>query len=140
MGINNMSKADVFYCTTDESSHETIQEAVEFIGDHASSLKDALGWVIEIHEKDHPTHDRFVDGESLIEMFEQNAYDNFSEYAEDYLGDIFANKDKCKELELLVSDWLDKNAQQPSFYQSKKKVGSIVVDQELLNNHDITFD
>lgn len=50
---------NVFYCIDDERSFESLQDAVECIGEIASNLDDALGWVISVHKKA-PTRPRQI--------------------------------------------------------------------------------
>ena len=49
---------------------------------------------------------------------QNNAYDEFSEWSEDYLNDIEFDDEKIKSLNLLLVKWFDENASQPSFYQA----------------------
>ena len=61
----------------------------------------------------YPLPSNFFCIDSLIEYMQENAYDNHSEFAEDYLLDL--SDEKVKELETLISEWLDKNVN-VSFY------------------------
>jgi hypothetical protein len=135
-----MENKEVFYCPTDEDSFEDLEDAMEFIKDVATNKDDAIGWVIEVHENLKPSHNSFIDGSSIIESFANSAHDEFGEYSESYLEDVFINDEKCKELENLISDWMDKNAEQPKFYQSKGQVGVIIVDQDLLDKYEIVIE
>lgn len=64
--------------------------------------------------KKHYTHNHFVNARSIIEDIQCVAYDSGKEFSEDYLGDLSA-KD-YKELEALIVAWLDKKAEQPTFF------------------------
>ncbi|QHJ79203.1 MAG: hypothetical protein [Caudoviricetes sp.] len=130
---------EVFYCTTDEDSFTDLQDAVEFIGNVSSDLNDALGWNIEVHKKYKPTHNRFVCGQQLIEYIADRAGDEFSEYSEGYLDDVMLDEAKYQELGEIVSDWLDKNSAQPTFFQSVGKIDDIIVDQALLDQYGVEF-
>lgn len=131
--------SDVFYCPTDEDSFDHLGDAMNFLGNICSSREDAIGSVIDVHKKLNPTHGSFVDGQSILENIASSAYDEYSEYADDYLSEVIYDKNKAKELEELITDWLNKNAEQPSFYGSAGKVDSITVTGEMLDDHKITF-
>lgn len=131
--------SEVFYCPTDEDSFDDFQDAMEFVGNIAHNREDALGWVIDVHKKDRPSHKRFMDAKCLIDYMRDRACDEFSEYADDYLSDIEFNEEKIKSLNTLLEEWFDKNADYPTFYQSAGKVDSIIVDGNLLDKHGITF-
>lgn len=60
-------------------------------------------------------HDEFVTPYNWLEEFQNRAYDNYGEWAEDYLSDV--SLEKAKELQVLVTEWLNKNAKEPSFYK-----------------------
>lgn len=55
----------------------------------------------------------------LTEEMQEQAYEMADEYAEDYLNDL--STEKAKELEVLILDWLNKNVQQPNFYNVKNE-------------------
>lgn len=131
--------SEVFYCPTDEDSFDDFQDAMEFVGNIAHNRHDALGWVIDVHKKDHPLHNRFIDARDLINDMQNKASDEFSEYADDYLSDVEFDEEKIKSLSALLEEWFDKNADHPTFYQSAGKVDSIIVDSNLLDKHGITF-
>ena len=50
----------------------------------------------------------------LIEEIQENAWDNYGEFAEDFLNDL--PNEKVEELEKLIVDWLDSNVN-VSFWQ-----------------------
>lgn len=129
-----MSK--VFYVIGDDSFCE-LQDSLEFVGDISSNYADAIGTVIEVHKRQNETHDSFIFGSSLLENIRDAAIDNYSELAEEYLSDLINNQEKCKELEKLIGDWLGKNTEQPTFYQSGGQVDEIIVDKDLLDKHCI---
>lgn len=60
------------------------------------------------------THRDFINGDSIVEMIVENAYDNCGEFAEDYLADLTG--DDTPTLEKLIEDWLNVHADDPSFY------------------------
>jgi hypothetical protein len=61
------------------------------------------------------THASFVDGRHMIEDFMERAYEDGDEWAESYLQDVTG--EPLEELERLVVNWLEKNAQKPNFYR-----------------------
>lgn len=67
-------------------------------------------------ERTEYTHTDFADfvGENIQELFQEAAWDEASEYADDYLGDM--TPDHRNELTKLVVDFLDKNCAQPTFW------------------------
>ena len=124
---------------SDEFAYDDLQDAMEFIGNHADSLDEAIGWNIEVCEKTQPSHSRFIDAKDIINQMQERAYDEFSEWSEDYLIDIEFNDEKIKSLNSLLEKWLDENATQPIFWQAGKNIKTIVVDKELLDKHGIEF-
>ena len=76
----------------------------------------------------HPLPSNFFWIDFLIRDMQENAYDNHSEFAEDYLLDL--SDEKVKELETLISEWLDKNVN-VSFY-TVNNVKKIVVTKDML--------
>ena len=76
----------------------------------------------------YPLPSNFFCIDSLIEYMQENAYDNHSEFAEDYLQDL--SDEKVKELETLISEWLDKNVN-VSFY-TVNNVKKLVVTKGML--------
>ena len=59
-------------------------------------------------------HSQFFTASSLIEDMQNVAMDNYNEWSEDYLTDI--SKEKTEELDSLIVDWFENNADKPSFY------------------------
>ena len=130
---------DLVYYPSDEDVFDDLQSAVEFVGNVANDEKDAIGWVINVCEKIQPTHSHFVDAKDIINEMQCRAYDNFSEYSEDYLSDIEFDEEKIKSLNELLEKWFDENASQPAFWQAGKDVKTIIVDKELLNNNGVEW-
>ena len=58
-------------------------------------------------------HSQFVNGDRLIEELQERAYDEYGEYAEDYLVDV----GDVAELEALIVGWLNEHAKPPTFYR-----------------------
>lgn len=131
---------DLVYCPSDEDAFDDLQSAVEFVGNVANDEKDAIGWVINVCEKIQPSHSRFIDAKDVISKMQGRAYDEFSEYSDGYLNDVKFDDEKIKQLNHLLEKWFDENASQPTFYQVGKNIKTIVVDKELLDKHDISFD
>lgn len=117
-----------------------------FVGDDGyDSLDDAvehiLGWCefnndevreIQVYKMLQNRHSHYVSGSSVLENFAEIAYNN-NEYAEDYLSDVIFNKEKCKELENIIVEWLGKNAESPRFWEATGDVvEEIVVNKEWL--------
>lgn len=129
----------IIYCVTDEDAFDDLQDAMEFVGNIASSEKDAIGWVIDVCEKLEPSHDRFINAKDIICDMQNRACDEFSEYSDGYLNDIEFDDDKIKSLNSLLEKWFDENAAQPSFWQAGKSVDVIIVDSDLLKKYQIEF-
>lgn len=130
---------EVVYCPTGEDSFLTLQEAFEFIESVADDYDDANGWVIEVCKKIPATHKEFVHGDGIAEYIAERAYDNYGEYAEDYLNELIGNKELQEQLESLIVGFIEKNAAQPTFFTVGECVDSIIVDDELLKQHGINF-
>ena len=79
---------DLVYRPSDEDAFDDLQSAVEFVGNVANDEKDAIGWVINVCEKIQPSHSRFIDAKDVISEMQSRAYEEHSEWSEDYLSDI----------------------------------------------------
>ena len=134
-----MKIKDLVYCPTDECAYDDLQDAVEFVGNVANDEKDAIGWVINVCEKIQPTHTRFINAKHIVSEMQNNAYDEFSEWSEDYLNDVEFDAEKIKSLNELLEKWFYENASQPTFWQAGKDVETIVVDKDLMNEYGVEF-
>lgn len=130
---------DLVYRPSDEDAFDDLQSAVEFVGNVANDEKDAIGWVINVCEKIQPSHSRFIDAKDVISEMQSRAYEEHSEWSEDYLSDIEFDEEKIKSLNELLEKWFDENASQPTFWQAGKDVETIIVDKELLDKHGVEF-
>lgn len=130
---------DLVYCPSDEDAFDDLQSAVEFVGNVAFDKKNAIGWVINVCEKIQPSHSRFIDAKDVISEMQSRAYEEHSEWSEDYLSDIEFDEEKIKSLNELLEKWFDENASQPTFWQAGKDVETIIVDKELLDKHGVEF-
>ena len=65
------------------------------------------------------THDTFAFhiGENILELLQEAAHGEGGEFAEDYLEDL--SKEQLDDLTLIVTEWLNKNAAQPTFFSVK---------------------
>ena len=133
-------QVELIYCPTDEDSFDDLQDALEFIRDVASDLDDAVGWGIDVCEKIPFNHSYFVSASDFVNDMQNRAYEEGREYADDYLNDVEYDKEKLADLDKLISDWFNKNSEQPRFYQAGKTVNSIIVDQKLLEEHGIRWE
>lgn len=130
---------DLVYRPSDEDAFDDLQSAVEFVGNVANDEKYAIGWVINVCEKIQPSHSRFIDAKDVISEMQSRAYEEHSEWSEDYLSDIEFDEEKIKSLNELLEKWFDENASQPTFWQAGKDVETIIVDKELLDKHGVEF-
>lgn len=130
---------DLVYCPSDEDAFDDLQSAVEFVGNAVFDKKNAIGWVINVCEKIQPSHSRFIDAKDVISEMQSRAYEEHSEWSEDYLSDIEFDEEKIKSLNELLEKWFDENASQPTFWQAGKDVETIIVDKELLDKHGVEF-
>ena len=131
--------SDKVYLTTDEDAFDSIEDAMNFIGNVASDKNDAIGWVINICKKIESTHNDFIDAKDLINKMQCEAYDGHSEWSEDYLSDIEYDDEKIKALNALLEKWFDENASQPRFWKAGEEVDCLIVTKELLDKHEISF-
>ncbi|SPL72020.1 hypothetical protein [Acinetobacter stercoris] len=138
--MSDYQNQDVYFITDDETSHNDLQEALETIADQAGSLEEALSWNIEVHKKRTFTHSDFVGAYGILEHIFESGYSEGGEYAEDYLVDIQSNKEKLEEFGKLISDFLDKNAEQPRFWQSAGLLETITPTIEMYAQFGIKFD
>lgn len=65
------------------------------------------------------THDTFAFhiGENILELLQEVAHGECGEFAEDYLADV--SEKQSDDLTRIVTEWLNKNAAQPTFYGVK---------------------
>lgn len=64
----------------------------------------------------------------VVELLQEQAYEEYGEYSEDYLNDI--TRDKADELDNLIAEWLNKNCEPPTFWKvtDVKEVKIVVAD------------
>ena len=134
-----MKIENLVYCPSYEYAYDNLQDAVKFIGNVANNEEDVIGWGINVCEKIKPTHNRFLNAKDLISEMQGRAYEQHSEWSEDYLSDVEFDDEKIKSLNLLLEKWFDENALQPTFYQAGKHIKTIVVDKNLLNEYGVEF-
>jgi len=77
------------------------------------------GEITEIYvaDKNPILHSRFVDGISIVEDITNLVYDNWEEMSDDYCAEL-EMKEHTKNIENIVLDYLNKNVQQPRFYEA----------------------
>jgi hypothetical protein len=134
-----MNIKGLVYCPSYEHVYDNLQDAIWFIGNVANDEKDAIGWSINVCEKIQPKHNSFMNAKDLINEMQNRAYEEHSEWSEDYLSDVEFDDEKIKSLNLLLEKWFDENASQPTFYRAGKDVKTIVVDKNLLNEYGVEF-
>lgn len=98
-----------------DNGFNDLQEAVEYFMDHYD-YESGVENEITVYEKQEFTHNSFLRVDSMLEDMSSLAYDE-SEYADDYLNDIIYDKEKVKQLEKLILNFLEENAASPSFWQ-----------------------
>lgn len=136
-----MNESDNFYYIADyEYSCESLEDAINHIFNYSKTFEDAQTKVIEKHEKRQCKHSEFIDGESILEHIAERAYDNHGDYAEDYLGDLMSDKDKVLELEKLITNFIENNSAQPTFYESSKLMETISITPELFAQFGLVFE
>lgn len=112
------------YSLNDEEYHD-----IDYIAEQIEEDENIISvWVGETLEVKHSS---YVDSEDLIEIMQNQAYDDVDELSYDYLEDF--KKEDAKELNKLICDFLDNKAKQPNFYKIGK-VEKITVD-EFYKNH-----
>lgn len=131
---------DVYFITDSDASHNDLQEALEHISYQAKSLEEALSWNIEVHKKREFTHSDFVNPYFILEQIYESGYGEGGEYAEDYLDDIQSNNELLEQLDKLITDFLDKHAEQPRFYQSAGIAEEFSPTLEHFKHFDIDLD
>lgn len=89
---------------------------VDYIDD---SIDDLELENIEIGERVPVLHQDIFNLRYLTEEMQEQAYEMADEYSEDYLKDL--TTEKAKELETLIINWLDKNVNQPNFFNVKNE-------------------
>jgi len=62
-------------------------------------------------------HQQFIFASEIIESMRERAFEGFDDLAGTYLNNI--NKPHVDQLQQLLIDWFDKNAEQPTFYNVK---------------------
>lgn len=138
--MNLYENQDVYFITDSDASHNDLQEALEHISYRAKSLEEALSWNIEVHNKRTFSHEDFVNPYYILEHIYESGYGEGGEYAEDYLSDIQSNNDKLEQFGKLITDFLDKNAEQPRFWQSAGIVEEFSPTLEHFKHFDIDLD
>lgn len=98
-----------------DNGFQNLQEAVEYFIDHYD-YESGEDNEITVYKKQDFTHNSFLRVDSMLADMSSLAYDE-TEYAEDYLSDIIYNKEKVKQLEKLILNFLEENASSPSFWQ-----------------------
>lgn len=118
----------------DELLFTDLQECVEFICDNSEN---PLTKSIDVFYKLQPTHSSFVRSKDIIESIQNRAYDEYSEFSENYLDDIYFDQSKINSLDTLITNWLNENSEQPSFYQANEFIKTIDVTNELLSQYNL---
>ena len=67
-------------------------------------------------EKVQKKHFDYIDGDDIIEMMTNRAYDDFDDFAENYCKELEEPEHK-KEIEKLILNYLNKNVKQPDFFE-----------------------
>ena len=98
-----------------DNGFNDLQEAVEYFIDHYD-YESGVESEITVYKKQEFTHNSFLRVDSMLDDMSSLAYDE-NEYAEDYLNDIVYDKEKVKQLEKLILNFLEENASSPSFWQ-----------------------
>ena len=121
-GFSLQNKAKQKYAWTDmatdeiwrggpcDSIEECIKDAIEW--GHKEGNLIAVG-LIEPYKVD------YVSGDHIIELFQQNAYDEIGEVAEEWLNSVTMEqrKDLSSRLLKVVKEWLKDCNEEPSFYK-----------------------
>lgn len=92
---------------------------VDYVEHFLDELEYSPDDAIEIGEKVPVLHRDIFNLRHLIEEMQDYAYDIADEYSYDYLKDLTA--EKAKELEVIILGWLDKNINQPNFFNVKNE-------------------
>ncbi len=95
-----------------------VYDDLDLIMDELCNYEDLnIGDTVEIYEAVavKAKHSDFIHGFQIIEGMMEQAYDEHGEWSENYLDDL--GREKVKELELLVINWLNKNTSAPTFYK-----------------------
>jgi len=108
-------KDKIYYSINEEEfnydcEREAIEEAIESA--YPDEIAEATIWKGTAVET---TYSDLFSLEWLAEDIEQRAYDNFGEHAEDFSLDL--SDEQGAELEMIVCDWLNKNAAKLRFYR-----------------------
>ncbi|MEL0625045.1 hypothetical protein V6238_18375 [Marinomonas arenicola] len=108
-----MPKKEPFPCYShnDETFQSDLSDTYSEI-ESESDIGDEITILVGMSEP--KAHSDFVSIDDLIDGAQQRAYEYAPEHADDYLDDI--DKEKRKELEKIVINWLNKNTEQPSFW------------------------
>lgn len=130
---------EVVYCPTGEDSFDSLEDAITFVGNHASNLDDAIGWVIEVNKKLPATHSSFVDGSGIAEYIAERATDEYGEFADDYLSDVICDEDLARHLENIIIEFLNDHVKAPTCWMVGSSVDSIIVDKDLLEKYGVEF-
>lgn len=80
----------------------------------------------------HPSASIFVDADNVIEMAQERAYDEYSDYAECFLDGV--TDEEKKKLDDFLSDWLDRNAD-VTFYMVTDVKAHIITKQDIADSY-----
>lgn len=116
-----------------ESLECDLNDVVTLIENNTKSLAEAMRCRVLASKRKYQKHADYVDGENIIEFIAERALEEVSDgYADKYLTDI--SKEKQKELESLVLNWLNANAEQPTFYYQGEEVGIFKLSADVFNH------
>lgn len=99
--------------------NDTWTEDVDYVEHYINELEFSPEDTIEIGERVTVLHKDIFNLRDLIEDMQDHAYEMGDEYAEDYLKDLTYSK--AEELEDLILLWLNKNINQPNFFNVKNE-------------------
>lgn len=96
-----------------EDEDSAVDSAMFSKGEETGTVKIYRG------EAQYYTHDTFTFdiGADIQELLQESAYGEGGEFAEDYLE--YLSKEQLDDLTRIVTEWLNKNAAQPTFYGVK---------------------
>lgn len=96
------------YSLNGEDFHD-IEYVNDFLEDDMESV--FVGDTIKV------THKRFTDCLDVIDMLSNEVYENFSEYSDVYISELEEKgKNHSKNINKLIEEYLNKNVNQPTFY------------------------
>lgn len=76
----------------------------------------------------HPSPSMFIDADDVIEYAQERAYDEFSDYAENYLNSV--TDEEKKKLDDFLADWMKRNSD-ITFYSVKNITKHIITAAEI---------